>query len=419
MTRFLLLVGLGAATGAGQPAWAQRGCTDPQATNFNAGAIVNDGSCQYAATMVALTTKATLPNEVAETSGLQVTPQGLWTMNDSGNPPVLYRLDPATGMVSQRVRIRNFGNVDWEDLTADARYLYVADFGNNNGDRHDLRVLRVRQSDLGPAAETVDAEAISFTYPDQTSFAVNYNHHNFDCEALFYANDSLHLFTKHWADLQTSYYTIPAAPGTYVAHLKSRFNVNGLITAASLNATGTEACLLGYNSSTGATFLWLFYDFPNNQFLRGNKRRLELPNALQIGQAEGVSFFNRYQIYLSNERIANIITIPPRLYEFNISPWVVNALSLAASAGQVSKGLQVFPNPAPVGQTLTVRQPGGLPTKLLISLQDLLGRTVFSAVYAIAGGTSEQNINLAAPAGVYVLKITSSTGNSFRKLVIQ
>jgi hypothetical protein len=175
---------------------AQSGCPDPQATNYNPAATNNDGSCQYAPTTSALPLKTKLADAVAETSGLLYLGGKLWTLNDSGNTPVLFRVDSTDGHVVQQVRISNFDNVDWEDLTADAQYVYVGDFGNNNGDRRDLRILRVAQAGLGTTATTATAEAINFSYPDQTDFTPRTNQHNFDCEAFFFANDSLHLFTK-------------------------------------------------------------------------------------------------------------------------------------------------------------------------------------------------------------------------------
>ena len=127
--------------------------------------------------------KARLDAAVPETSALCFTDGALWTLNDSGNPPGIFRLDSTSGRVVQRVRIRNFPNVDWEELAADAKYFYIGDFGNNAGNRRDLRVLRVAKAALGPADTcSVAAEAIAFTYPDQTEFSPLPYRHNFDCE---------------------------------------------------------------------------------------------------------------------------------------------------------------------------------------------------------------------------------------------
>jgi hypothetical protein len=411
-TLFLLLLVLTAAS-----ARAQSGCTDPRATNFNPTATVNDGSCQYAGTSTALVTKAALASAVPESSGLQFTGQALWTFNDSGNAPVLFRVDSASGSVLQQVRITNFPNVDWEDIAADAQYLYVGDFGNNNGNRRDLRVLRVLKSAIGTAAsDSVTAEEIAFSYPDQTTYAPGTNNHNFDCEAFFYFNDSLHLFTKNWADHQTKYYTIPAQPGACIAHLKGTFNVNGLITAADINPADSAAGLLGYNSSTGSTFLWLLSDFQGGRFLQGNKRRIELPNALVIGQAEGLTFIDRYRVFISNERLTTIFTVPQRLYALNTSRWLAPAVPTGTRSrrGRVS-GFIIAPNPA--GPSVRLERADGPPGNLTLTLRDLQGRTILKTRMAAAEKTVEINTSQVA-AGMYLLTIDAEAGTFSRKIEI-
>ncbi|OUJ74640.1 T9SS type A sorting domain-containing protein [Hymenobacter crusticola] len=408
---FLLLL-----LGVGGQVQAQSGCPDPRATNYTAGAVVNDGSCQYALTPTTLLTKAQLPREVTESSGLQYSDQRLWTFNDSGNEPLLYRLDPDLGTLQQQVRISNFSNVDWEDIAADAQYLYLGDFGNNNGDRRDLRILRVRKASIGTSAsETVTAEAIQFSYPDQTNFTPGTNNHNFDCEAFFFANDSLHLFTKNWADLKTTYYTVPATPGTHVARRRASFNVNGLITAADLNANGTEASLLGYNATNGTTFLWLLFDFPTNGFLRGNKRRIELPNALSIGQAEGLAFTSRYQLLLSNEQVmVGAFTIPARLYELNAMQWLAPSTP-TANKQPLESSFTVFPNPA--DHTLWIRSADAFAAGTRLVLQDLHGRTVLAR--SLGPGRQEQLDLQGIASGIYQLSVRSDKGVAFRKVIVQ
>ena len=269
------------------------------------------------------TRKTRLDPAVPETSGLLYTDGNLWTLNDSGNPPVLFRLDSATGRVLQQVRVRNFPNVDWEELAADARYFYVGDFGNNAGNRRNLRVLRIAKASISTAADdSVAAEEIAFRYPEQTNFDAGSYHHNFDCEAFFVAHDSLHIFTKDWADNRTRHYTLPTQPGTYVAHLKASLDVKGLITAAALNPAGTSAALLGY-TKTGRTFLWVLTDFSGTNFLTGSRRRLKLPHALRLGQAEGLCFVSPSRVFISNERLAwHIPLVRQRLYALDLRRWL-------------------------------------------------------------------------------------------------
>ena len=415
MHRFIFILSLLASV-APVPVRAQGGCRDPQATNHNPAATANDGSCQYAVTSATLPIKTALASAVPESSGLVFTGQSLWTFNDSGNAPVLFKVDSTTGNVLQQVTVSNFGNVDWEDIAADAQYLYVGDFGNNAGNRRDLRVLRVAKADIGPAAsESVTAQAINFSYPNQTNFAPGTNNHNFDCEAFFYANDSLHLFTKNWADARTNYYIIPAQPGTHVARLKASFNANGLITAAGLNPTGRGAALLGYTPSTGATFVWLLSDFTTTHYFQGNKRRIELPNALLIGQAEGLCFVGAYRVFVSNERLNSPVVVPQRLYALNTSAWLAPLLP-TATAAQADAGFSIYPNPA--RHTFRIeRPPSGAALRLV--LQDLQGRVVATETLPAGSSTAPEMPVAQLSAGLYVLRVESAAGSFSRKIEIR
>ena len=93
------------------------------------------------------------------------TPSGdLWLLNDSKNPPEIFRFDPVTQRLLETRRLP-VSNRDWEDLAADDRgNLYIGDVGNNRNARRDLRIYR-----YNPAAQTLDS--ILFRYPDQTTFA--------------------------------------------------------------------------------------------------------------------------------------------------------------------------------------------------------------------------------------------------------
>jgi hypothetical protein len=410
LAKFHLLLALLLGTA---PAWAQGGCTDPQATNYNPAATSNNGSCQYPITTTALLTKAPLPSAVNESSGLLYTGGSVWTHNDSGNPAVLFRVDSTSGQVLQQVAISNFANTDWEDLAASAQYVYIGDFGNNNGNRRDLRILRVAKTDLGASATMATAQAINFSYPDQTDFTPRNNAHNFDCEAFFFANDSLHLFTKNWSDLQTRYYTVPATPGTHVAHLKGTFNVNGLITGADVNSTGTTAVLLGYNVTGLTTFMWVLSGFQGTSYLKANKRRIELPSALLIGQAEGICFAKNARVFISNEQVSNaLLTVPPRLYALGLGAWVPTT-ALAAKAARPAGRFTALPNPAQ--HTLRIERTTGEEASLL--LQNMTGQVVMAL--PLAGGQLTLDLDLTpVETGQYVLKLQSSHGVVSQKITV-
>ncbi|MEJ7666683.1 MAG: T9SS type A sorting domain-containing protein [Hymenobacter sp.] len=362
------------------------------------------------------TPQAALSPELNEISGLQVAGGRLWSHNDSGNAPVLFRVDPASGRTVQRVRLRGAANVDWEELAADATYLYVGDFGNNFGNRRDLRILRVALADLGSAADSADAQIIAFRYPDQTDFTARLNQHNFDCEALFFAHDSLHLFTKDWADFKTRYYTVPAAPGSYVAHLKATFNVNGLITAADINPAGTVAALLGYDTRNGAAFAWLLSDFKNTAFFGGDKRRIELPGVLRVGQVEGLAFAGRDQLLISNERLSNaLVTVPAQLYGLAVGRWLPGTSLAATPPRSTDVGIVATPNPA--RQRLHLARAVGATGAAQIRILNRQGQEVLADT--LAAEARQQDLDLAGlTEGVYIVEIQLGGRTHTQKLVV-
>ena len=258
------------------------GCTDPQANNYNPEATINNGNCTYNITLFTPKLKYVLPDEVDETSGLDFFNSGLWTLNDSGGEPVIYKLDTATGSIIQRVRVENATNVDWEDMTDDSLFVYVGDFGNNSGNRKDLKIYKVKKSDIPMQGDVnVTASVINFYYPDQPNKKIEKRrYNNFDCEAVMAVDDSLYLFSKDWQDQKTRVYVLPKEPGDYAAVLVDSFNVAGLVTAADYNKKDGEVVLLGYTNQSWIPFTWLLFDFTGHRFFSGNKRRIDMPNIM-------------------------------------------------------------------------------------------------------------------------------------------
>lgn len=296
--------------------FGQAGCQDPQATNYNPNAITTDSSCLYPLTNWSSTNRiAALANGLNESSSLLLTDGRLFTNLDSGNPNQLFQIDSATGQIVKTSTIWNYNNVDWEALTADSQFIYIGDFGNNDGNRTNLRVIIVKKSDVyHPDSLLIRGEAINFNYSDQTQFTIS-SKHNFDCEAFFYFGGNLHLFTKNRGNHKTTYYTLSTQPGTETALGRDSFFVNGLITDAHIRKDGKAAFLLGYDQSAGKVFGWILTGFPGTRFFSGNKRRIELPGLTTSGQAEGVTFVDENRLWISNEKLS---IIPARVRQINI-----------------------------------------------------------------------------------------------------
>jgi hypothetical protein len=327
-----------------QQAKAQPGCTDVRASNFDAAAGENNGSCKYPKTVVSPVVRANLSSNVRETSGLLYDKGYLWTHNDSGNQPILYKLDTTTGQIIQQVTLANVGNIDWEDLAQDDQHIYIGDFGNNDGDRTDLRVLVVNKADIGAGSQvTVIARVIRFSYPDQHNFRRR-TLHNFDCEAFICHNDTLHLFTKNWANKQTKHYTLPTLPGTYLASLIDSFNVGCTITGASVVSGGSQVILIGYDKDLFTACTWLLWDYPSlGSIWQGNKRRLELPSLLFVGQVEAVAFKDMGRCFISNEERSPVST---KLFVYDVAKYGQILTSFKQTVKKSQTGPSIVQNQA-------------------------------------------------------------------------
>lgn len=302
--------------------YAQSGCTDPQAQNFDAAALSNDGSCSYAITNYSLNPQTLLPASMEEISGLIYFDGTLWALNDGGNANEIYQLNPTDGSIIRTVTISNASNTDWEDLAQDDTHLYVGDFGNNSGDRTDLKVYKVLKSDMGTSGDvSITASTIHFSYSDQVSFVTAPQANAFDCEAFFFANDSLHLFSKDWVNLSTRHYTLSINPGTYSISPKESFNVAGLVTAASINPSDNEIVLLGH---VAETFFYILSDFNGTFFFSGNKRQISTGSVLTTGRVEGMAYRSDTQGYISTESFsAGGFTGVAQLYTYSTDTWTI------------------------------------------------------------------------------------------------
>ena len=324
---------------------AQHGCQDPLATNFNSSATATNSSCIYSVSSAPLANRiASLPSILDETSALLFTDGKVFTINDSGNSADIFQFDSTTGQIIKTTRISNHSNIDWEDLAADSSHIYVGDFGNNNGDRTNLRILKIRKSAVyHPDSLDTKAEKLSFNYPDQSSF-ISGSTHNFDCESVFFWGGRLHLFSKNRGNRKTKHYSLNPNLSTQTAVLHDSLNTNGLITSASVSSDGKAAVLLGYDQSgTFPVFVWILFGFDGSNFFGGNRRRIELPGFFTTGQAEGIGFVSQSRLWVSNERFGNI---PPRVNQLNIASYINPFFTGSREELPSAKGQFIFPNPA-------------------------------------------------------------------------
>lgn len=308
------------------------GCMDPFANNYNPQATINDGSCTYPPTNGSLVSKGSLPAGLEEISGMVFVNGQLFALNDGGNSNDIYIIDTITLNIVKTITLEGTTNVDWEDITTDGTYLYIADIGNNQrGNRTDLKIYRVPLQKIDDITGTtgsvasVDIQTIGFSYADQTDFTdKGPNKTDFDCEALFYDNGKLHLFTKNWIGTTTGHYAIPAQPGNYVAQRLESYDTGGILITSAAKANDHIVVLLGYKYELRELYpcaLWIVSGFTASDelFTTGNKRKINLGSAGVIGQIESVTAVKPTRLLISNE---NRSPVSQHLYGLSTSQWI-------------------------------------------------------------------------------------------------
>lgn len=293
------------------------GCTDPLSKNYNSQATINDGSCIYESFKAKTLLSTKLSDSIKETSGLISFDNLLWTHNDD-HDKTIYGLD-TLGKIQKKIILDKAINHDWEEISQDSSYLYIGDFGNNaSGNRTDLNILKIEKKSFLQGNPII--ETIAFKYADQTDLSPQKpNNTNFDCEAFIISKDSIYLFTKQWKSSKTTIYALLNQSGNHIAQLKQTLDTKGLVTGATYLESKKLIALCGY-SKLGKPFLYLLYDFKNNDFLSGNKRRIDLQ--LSFHQIEGITTTDGLHYYLTNESLIRkpIINVPAQIHYFDLSP---------------------------------------------------------------------------------------------------
>lgn len=166
--------------------------------------------------------------------------------NDGGNGNILYGFSEPCE-IQQEYSIEGATNNDWEAIAQDESFIYIGDFGNNDGDRTDLRIYQIPKTALENPSVTV-SKTIAFSYASQSDFTTR-NFHNFDCEAMIEFQDSLLLFTKNRADGHTDIYSLNKSATDQKLSKTGRLNAEGLVTDAIYNKDRDELILLVYRYS--------------------------------------------------------------------------------------------------------------------------------------------------------------------------
>jgi hypothetical protein len=222
-----------------------------------------------------------------ESSGLALADSSAyyWTHADSGNEAALYLINDK-GDLLDTLSLPFLKNIDWEDITRDELgNFYIGDFGNNSNARKNLVIHKLN-------AQGEFMGSIHFNYVDQKDFPPKKRKMNFDCEAFFWADGRLHLFSKNRGEKCVKHYAIPDVPGTYEAQPLSSIYLRAAITGADVDMASSQFVLLGYGR------LYFFDWHSAEKIFEKPKGKISFKRS---GTAEGIVFADENKLLISNE----------------------------------------------------------------------------------------------------------------------
>lgn len=405
---FLIVIGL---LQLGQNLNAQiSGCTDKKAGNFNNQATINDGTCVYSETYITPKHISNLSNDVSETSGLFVHQGEVWTNNDSGGDAALYNIDAITGEVIRKVFIKNIPAIDWEDIAKDDDFVYIGDFGNNNGNRKNLRIIKFPLIELDQDTIT-SATIMTFNYSDQSDFTSEPENNNYDAEAFIALGDSLYIFSKSWRNLRSRIYSLPKIFNNYSAHMLDSLLPNGLVTGADFLKNEHIVVLCGYNKVL-QPFIYMMWDYGNKNFTEGNHRKINLN--LPLRQVEGIGIDHLKLAYFSNESLVNnLLDIPAAMYEIDLTEWIIPNEVDSSREVIVNETIKLYPNPT--RDLLNIEWEAGVEIQK-IEIFSVDGK--YSEVWALRKQEGKFGIEISElKRGMYLMKLSGKSGIYFQRFI--
>lgn len=233
-----------------------------------------------------ITKRHMLPEKLQETSGIVKYKGLIWTFNDSGGKPEICGFNLNGDSIEQTITLNTAINNDWEDIAQDKDYIYVGDFGNNQGMRDSMVIYKLPKSSIPKKGDiSVTPEIIVFTYPDYQPVKIPVSLSAFDCEAMIVKDDNVLLFTKDWTTGTSTIYSLPKLTGKYTARKLGTLNTEGLVTGADYK--GNKLILIGYSSMVPFIIQYTVTDF--NKIADSQGKRLVITD-LSTYQTEGICY---------------------------------------------------------------------------------------------------------------------------------
>lgn len=235
-----------------------------------------------------------LSPKLNEISGLEILNNNILAHTDSNTSSTIFLLN-IKGEIIKEKKFKNLINIDWEDITKDKDFFYIADTGNNYDTRKNLRILKFSIKDLKFIGE------IKFSYPEQTSF--EYNHKSqFDSEGLINIDNKLILFTKNRLKKNTQVYELPNYPGSFSAKKIGQIETNSIITGADFHKDSKILALTGTKNFKNYSLLTIDnFSISPLSFKQINRQDI----LINPSQVEGVKIIKPGFYWISSENEDN------------------------------------------------------------------------------------------------------------------
>jgi hypothetical protein len=241
-----------------------------------------------------------------------------WSLNDSGNRPLLFVTD-STGRDLGYVRVAGARTIDWEELTSgpcprqEGRCLFIGDIGDNNERRRHISIYVLPEPDP-PVSEGDTLRSVAVT----DSLLLRYPRANHDAEAMAIGPDrSLLIITKdRWSPPVMFRAPIDSGPGPVTMQRVGELPIavsmtrGRLVTGAAISPDGRWLAV--------RTYISLHFFRLGGAQPEALTDRNGIPIPVIESQGEAISFDGNERLVLTSERGSTNHAIFTRLRLLNL-----------------------------------------------------------------------------------------------------
>ncbi len=180
--------------------------------------------------------------KIEEASGIvssSINPDMFWTHNDSGAGAELFLIDQE-GNIYLKVILLGAKSFDWEDIAIHESNLFVADIGDNNAQRADITIYKIKE----PKWDSVKTQ---ITLNSFEQMSLQYAEGARDAESLLFDHHSKELIIVTKREKNCHIYSFPFEANTHPSSITSKGTLPiTLFTAGDIHPSTGEILLKNY-----------------------------------------------------------------------------------------------------------------------------------------------------------------------------